>query len=249
MDDRLAGRRIIVSGASSGIGAAVATACVHAGAATALLARREDRLQQLSSALAPSAVAIPTDVTDTAAVAASVARAADHLGGVDALVNVAGLNRAGPFATGDPVHWREMVETNVLAAMSVAHEVLPHLQAAGGGDIVTIGSVAAGGDRSGTSSVYAATKAAVSAWGASLDAELAVDGIRVMTISPGNVRTDFAEATPDAALRRRRAERFDQLGLDPNVVAAQVVHLLSQPRSVLISHLVITPMPPVTDVG
>jgi NADP-dependent 3-hydroxy acid dehydrogenase YdfG len=247
--DRLSGRRIVVSGASSGIGAAIATACVRAGARTALLARRAERLEQLRSALAPSAVAIPTDVTDRAAVAAAVFTAAEQLGGIDALVNVAGLNRAGSFATGDAEHWREMLETNVLSAMTVTREVLPHLRAAGGGDVVSIGSAAAGGDRSGTSSVYAATKAAVAVWGASLDAELAGQGIRVMTVSPGTVRTDFADATPDEALRRRRAERFDRLGLDPDVVAAQVVHMLSQPRSVLISQLVITPMPTPVDAG
>lgn len=239
----LANRRIIVSGASSGIGAAVARHCARAGARTALLGRRAERLIDLSTSLGPDSVAIGVDLTDVEASAAAVTTAVGHLGGVDALINVAGLNRAGPFADGDPEHWREMLSTNVLAAMVLTRQVLPHLRRSGG-DVVTIGSAAATGDRSGTSSVYAATKAAVSVWGASLDAELAQDGIRVMTISPGTVRTDFAQATPDEGLRRQRAERFDRLGLDPDVVAAQVVHVLSQPRSVLVSHLVITPMPP-----
>jgi 3-hydroxy acid dehydrogenase/malonic semialdehyde reductase len=242
-DHRLDGRRIIVGGASSGIGAAVAAACVTAGARTALFARRADRLQEVAAALVPSAYPIRVDLTDRAQVEGTVATAVDQLGGVDCLVNVAGLNRAGPFAEGDPEHWQEMLSTNVHAAMMLTHAVLPHLHQSGGGDVVTIGSAAATGDRSGTSAVYAATKAAVAVWGASLDAELAAQGVRVMTISPGTVRTEFATATPDDELRRVRAERFRRTGLDPDVVAAQVVHVLSQPRSVLVSQLVITPMP------
>lgn len=239
----LVNRRIIVSGASSGIGAAVARQCARAGARTALLGRRAERLNALSASLGPDSVAIPVDITDVEASATAVTAAAGHLGGVDALINVAGLNRAAPFADGDPDHWREMLSTNVLAAMVLTRHAIPHLRQSRG-DVVTIGSAASTGDRGGTSSVYAATKAAVSVWGASIDAELAQEGIRVMTISPGTVRTAFADATPDGDLRRQRAERFDRLGLDPDAVAAQVLHVLSQPRSVLVSHLVVTPMPP-----
>jgi clavulanate-9-aldehyde reducatase len=122
--------------------------------------------------------------------------------------------------------------------------VLPHLRRAGRGDVVSIGSVSARGDRSGMSSVYAATKAAVAVWGDALDAEVGGDGIRVVTISPGTVRTSFADGTPDPLLRARRAERFSRIGLEPRDVANQVVHVMSQPPHVLISELVIRPMAP-----
>lgn len=119
MEHALQGRRILVTGASSGVGAATAAVCVRSGARVALLARRVGRTQELAEELGDAALATPADVCDEAAVARAVSLAAEHFGGLDGVVNAAGINLAASLTDGTAAHWRQMLETNLLGTFVV----------------------------------------------------------------------------------------------------------------------------------
>src|SRR5579871_3650342 len=105
----LSGRRVLVTGASSGIGAATCRSVVACGGSVALLARRRERLDELVGELGPRSVAVPVDVTDLEALPRAVAAAADALGGLDGVVSVAGQTMTGTIATGSPERWRQLL--------------------------------------------------------------------------------------------------------------------------------------------
>jgi NAD(P)-dependent dehydrogenase (short-subunit alcohol dehydrogenase family) len=191
----LAGRRILVTGASSGVGAATAAACVRAGARVALLARRADRIHGLAGDLGDAAVATPADVRDEDEVRRAVSQAAERLNGLDGVVNAAGINWAAPLADGTVAQWRDMLETNLLGAFTVTQAALPHLTTAGGADILTVSSMSGRRVLSPAMGVYAATKAGLSRWTEALWLEVADKGIRVMLLSPGLIATEFADRT------------------------------------------------------
>jgi NADP-dependent 3-hydroxy acid dehydrogenase YdfG len=239
--DALHGRRILVTGASSGVGAATAAACAQAGARVALLARRADRIHGLAEELGEAAIATPADVRDEDEVRRAVSRAAERLGGLDGLVNAAGINWAAPLADGTVAQWREMLETNLLGAFTVTQAALPHLTMAGGADILTVSSMSGRRVLSPAMGVYAATKAGLSRWTEALWLEVADRGIRVMLLSPGLIDTEFAERTVDPELRAANRARLAETGLDPAEVAAQIAHMLGQPRNVRLGDVTILP--------
>lgn len=241
MKDSLAGRRIVVTGASSGIGEAIARSCVDAGGTVALVARRKDRLNSIVVELGDAAQAFVADVRDEGQLRAALDAAARFLGGVDALVNAAGLNRAATLADGTVSEWREMLETNLLGAFVATHSVLPHMRAGGLGDIVNVSSMAGRRVPGPESGVYSATKAGMHAWSEALGRELGPEGIRVMVLSPGIVRTEFASHTADESLRAARIRLLDERGLDPRDVAKEVVHMLALPRNVRLREVAIMP--------
>jgi NADP-dependent 3-hydroxy acid dehydrogenase YdfG len=146
----------VITGASSGIGAATARALAAHGYKLALLARRVDRLEQLSAELGTAAVAIPADVTDRHALVAAADRVRQELGGADVLVNNAGVMLLGPFSSAQRKEARRMVEVNLLGAMTATEVFLDQLRD-GGGDLVNISSVAGRTARAGNAA-YAATK-------------------------------------------------------------------------------------------
>src|SRR5882757_7023107 len=138
----LRGRRVLVTGASAGIGAAVARSVVEAGAQVALLARDKDRLADLAAELGPAATAVTCDITDEDAVAAAVDEAARRLDGLDGVVNSAGLFGAGTLSDTDPAAWRAMFGVNVLGLLTVTRAAVPHLLRAGqGASVVNISSM------------------------------------------------------------------------------------------------------------
>jgi NADP-dependent 3-hydroxy acid dehydrogenase YdfG len=226
----LQGRRVLVTGGSSGIGAATARALVGAGAAVALLARGRRRLEAVADDL--GGVAVPADVADPAATRAAVDRAAAALGGLDALVAAAGLARPGGLATADPADWRAMVEINLLGVLHAAQAAIPHLRAAGRGDIVTVSSMSGRRLASREMGVYAATKSAVHVVSEALRRELQPDGIRVAVLAPGLVATPLLDGLDDPTAQRLR-ERAPETGLDADAVAATVVHVLAAPPDVV----------------
>ena len=241
MSDSLARRRIVVTGASSGIGAATARACAKAGARVLLLARRRDRLETLAEELNGAAVVIAADVRNESEVHRAVNEGSRQLGGLDGLVNAAGLNRAGRLAEGASTDWREMVETNLLGAITATHAVLPHFEEGGHADILNVSSMAAKRVLAPESAVYAATKAGLDAWSHALAQELGPKGIRVMVISPGMVRTEFATHTRNPTLRASKVSDLSSIGLDADVVAREIAHLLAQPPQVRIREMAIMP--------
>jgi NADP-dependent 3-hydroxy acid dehydrogenase YdfG len=222
-------RRVLVTGASSGIGAAVAARAAKAGAAVAVLARSAERLEALAGEI--GAVAVPGDVTDPSGIAEAVDRAARELGGLDALVNNAGVARPGGVSDGDPDDWRLMYEVNVLGLLNATHAALPHLRRAPRADIVNVSSLAGRRVPSASMAVYSGTKHAVHAISEGLRKELADTAIRVIVLSPGFVRTGiYDEVHTDIGDRYR--EKMTATGLDPDVVGAQVVHALTAPADV-----------------
>ena len=125
----LAGRRVLVTGGSSGLGAALAAACADAGAHVAIVARGRDRLDEVAGAT--GALAVVADVGDAEAAQGAVAEAAERLGGLDVLVNNAGLMLHSPVGAGFVEDWDRSYRANVLGMLHVTHAALPHLRASG----------------------------------------------------------------------------------------------------------------------
>jgi NADP-dependent 3-hydroxy acid dehydrogenase YdfG len=180
---------VVVTGASSGIGRAVAERFLDKGHRVALLARRAERFADLAGAFGPDRVrALAADVRDRSA----VERAFDALDGIGVLVNNAGLSLGlGPLDEGDPDAWRTMLDTNIAGLLTCTRAALLRMRQAEAGHVINIGSLAAeyafyGGN------VYAATKAFVHHLSANLRADIQGSGIRVTCVAPGMVRSEFA---------------------------------------------------------
>jgi NADP-dependent 3-hydroxy acid dehydrogenase YdfG len=156
------GRVAVITGASSGIGAATGRALAADGCCVALLARRTGRIQALADELGNGALAISADVTDRDSLVAAAQRVKDELGGADVLVNNAGIMLLGPFTSEQREDSRRMVETNLLGAMTATEVFLDQLKD-GGGDLVNISSVAGRTARAGNAG-YAATKWGMNGW-------------------------------------------------------------------------------------
>jgi NADP-dependent 3-hydroxy acid dehydrogenase YdfG len=222
----LGGRRILVTGASSGIGAATARAVAGAGGRVALLARRAGRLEELADEL--GGVAVPADVSDAIAARDAVDRAAEQLGGLDAVVNGAGLARPGTVADGDPDAWRTMFDVNVLGLLHVTQPAIAHLRAAGRGDVVNVSSMSGRRIGSVEMAVYSASKAAVHAVSEGLRRELRPDRIRVAVVAPGFVDTPIFEGVDGEGVDRLRRGAAEQ-GLPVDTVADAIVRILASP--------------------
>jgi NADP-dependent 3-hydroxy acid dehydrogenase YdfG len=223
----LTGRRVLVTGGSSGIGAATARAIAEAGGQVAVLARRTGPLRALADEF--GAVAVPADVTDADAARAAVDEAADGLGGLDGVVNAAGLARPGTVVDGDPASWRTMFEVNVLGVLHVSRASVPHLRAAGRGDVVNLSSMS--GRRVGSTemAIYAASKSAVHTLSEGLRREVQPDRIRVAVVAPGLVDTPiFAGQDSDRARQLGRA--VTEKGLPVSTVADAIVRILAAPE-------------------
>ena len=164
------GKVAVVTGASSGIGAATARALAADGYRVALLARRLDRITTLADELGNGSTAIEADVTDRDSIVAAADRVRQELGTADVLVNNAGVMLLGPFGSGQRADYRQMIEVNLLGAITTTEVFLDQLKD-GGGDIINISSVAGRTARSGNG-VYAATKWGINGWSESLRQEL-----------------------------------------------------------------------------
>ena len=243
----LEGRRVLVTGASSGIGAAVARTLTGAGARVALVARRADELERLAAELGEdAAVAVPADLTDDDAATAAVHAASRRLGGLDALVNAAGVMHAGPVVDSPateattPEQWRRMFALNVVALLVVTRAAAEHLRAGTAPAVVNVSSMSGRRVPTAAGAVYAATKHAVHAASDGLRMELAPEGVRVTTVAPGFVRTGIVDDWPDGPIRDRYAERLETVGLDPDVVAEGVRHVLEMPAGAQVVEYALT---------
>jgi 3-oxoacyl-[acyl-carrier protein] reductase len=221
----LTGTVVAITGASSGIGRAAARMLSAAGARVALSARRPDRLDDLVAELgADRAVAVPGDVRSATDNQRLVDTAVARFGRLDSLVANAGIGAYGGILDHSDDELVEMIETNFTGTVWSVRAAVPAMLAAGGGDVVIISSVA--GLRGGADeAVYAATKFAQVGLGGAIDRELREKGIRVSTICPAGVHTEFA-------IGRGRTEGDPWLDevLRPEDVAAAVVTVLRQPR-------------------
>ncbi|MBV9094520.1 MAG: SDR family oxidoreductase [Streptosporangiaceae bacterium] len=216
----LAGRAVIVTGASSGIGASTARLLHAAGAYPVLAARRADRLTALSGELA-GALAVPTDVTDPAQVRDLAAAALDRYQRIDGLVNNAGASLHGPLDQVDLAEFSQLLQLNVAAGLAMTQAVLPAMRQQGFGRIVNISSgttrrVAVG------FGAYTATKSAVNMLSAVMHQELAGDGIAVSLLLPSVTATEFG----DSMFTLGTSPRPGQVVHSPDYVAGVVLRLL-----------------------
>lgn len=223
---------LVITGASSGIGAATARAAVHAGHRVVLGARREDALKALAEELGgpEQALALRCDVTSWEDQLALVALAQERFGQVDAVLANAGFGAPRGFEQSSVEHWHAMVDTNVLGVALTIRAALPPLRAQGHGHVLLVGSVA--GRRALPGSLYSATKFAVHAMAEALRLELRQSDpeapIRVTLIEPGMTDTEFFDERPQNALA------------DEDIARA-IVYALSQPAHVDVNDILIRP--------
>jgi short-subunit dehydrogenase len=185
----LTGKTVIVTGASSGIGAATARALYAVGAQPVLAARRADRLAALSAELG-GALAVPTDVTDPGQVRGLVAATLDRHHRVDGLINNAGISLHGSLAEVDLAEYRKVLDVNVVSLLAMTQAVLPAMREQHFGRIVNISSGSARMVLAGNGA-YTATKSAVNMLSAVFREELASDGIVVSLLLPSMTATEF----------------------------------------------------------
>jgi NADP-dependent 3-hydroxy acid dehydrogenase YdfG len=237
----------LVTGASSGIGAATATALAAQGAAVALAARRKDRLDSLAAAIRDqggTALVLESDVTDEQQATDAVERTVAELGRLDTLINNAGVMLLGPVVGAPLSEWQRMVELNVLGLLYCAHAALPHLiSAAEGGprqvaDIVNISSVAGRAARTGNG-VYALTKFGVGAFSESLRQEITKRYVRVSLVEPGATATELASHNRPEVLEAIRSQ-FGQR-MEAEDIADAITYIVTRPRHVAINEMLIRP--------
>ena len=231
----LNGRTAIVTGASRGIGAAIARELAGQGARVGLVARTLPALEQLRDELGDSAVAVECNITDEKSVSTAGGRVREAFGGApDIIVNNAGLFRVAPLDSMSPDDFVASVKTNLIAPFLILHEFLAEMRARQSGHMVTIGSVA---DREifSENGAYAASKFGLRALHEVLRSELRGTGIRATLVSPAAVNTELWEGFDTGDTQRRFPTRDTML--DTGAVARAVMFALTQPSSVNIDEL------------
>ena len=232
------GRVAVITGASSGIGEATARALAADGYQVALLARRADRIQALADELGNGAIAVEADVTDRDSLLAAARRVQDELGGADVLVNNAGVMLLAPFTSEQRAEQRQMVEVNLLGAMTATEVFLDQLHD-GGGDLVNISSVAGRTARAGNAA-YAATKWGMNGWSEALRQELQPD-IRVIVVEPGAVATELVDHITDDRTKEATTQFYEATAITADDVADIIAFAVTRPRSVSLNEILVRP--------
>lgn len=242
---RLQDRIVLITGASSGIGAACASSFAREGARLLLVARRSERIERNAAELqriGASAVRVAgLDVRDEQAVRRELEGLPRAWRDVEILVNNAGLSRGlGPLHEGEAEDWNEMIDTNVRGLLHVDRAVVPGMVARGRGTVIHIGSIAGrqvypGGN------VYCATKHAVRALSDALRLDLLGSGVRVISVDPGLVKTEFSEVRFRGDTRRADAVYRGLQPLTAADVAEVVVFAASRPPHVTVAEVLVLP--------
>ncbi|MGK4578793.1 SDR family NAD(P)-dependent oxidoreductase [Kitasatospora sp. HPMI-4] len=242
----LSGCAALVTGASSGIGAATALALARQGAGVALVARRTERLAELTSEIegfGGTSVAITADLIDAGQARQAVGDAVRRLGRLDVLVNNAGYAALDTLEDGDPKDWERMIDLNLKAVLHTSHAALPHLLRAaaegprGVADLVAVSSVAGRVARRGNG-VYSATKHAVGAFGEALRQEVGRRGVRVGLVEPGVTATEMTSEDT------RLATAFDlpkNLWLRAEDIARAILFVVTQPAHAAVNEIMVRP--------
>jgi NADP-dependent 3-hydroxy acid dehydrogenase YdfG len=244
----LTGRVAVVTGASSGMGAAAAASLAAAGAKVALLARRKDRLDRLVEQLAPSGAELfahQLDVTDQAAADAAAAAVRERLGRVNLVFNNAGIMLPGSIAAQPRAEWQRQIDLNVTGLMHTIGAFVPQLIEAGRqgetADLINTSSIAAQNIFPGFA-VYSASKAFVTHLSRTLRAELGGEGVRVSTIEPGITETELQGHVTDAGSKAWLADAAKTMDLlQPDDIASIVTYLASLPRHVNLQQVTVMP--------
>ena len=241
----LEGKVAVVTGASSGIGEATAIALAEEGAAVALVARRHDRLVDLAGRIeADGGTALPleVDVANHGQVEAMVAQIAGQLGGLNILVNNAGVMLLGPIEGADVAEWQRMVDVNVLGLIYCTREAVPVIRDSGGGHIVNLSSVAGRTANLG-SAVYNLTKWGVTGFSEALRQEALHSGIRVTCVEPGFVETELQGHNTNPVVVEGIEKMRKEIGelLKAEDIAEAIRYIVSQPDRVNINEVLVRP--------
>ncbi|MCW8101659.1 SDR family NAD(P)-dependent oxidoreductase [Streptomyces tauricus] len=248
MSITLTGTTALVTGASGGIGAATALSLAAQGANVALVARRKDRLDELVERIQQdggTALAIEADITDREQAAAAVDRTVAAFGGLDTLVNNAGIMLLGPAESAPVEEWDRMIAINVQGLLYATHAALPHLLTAADGtrgtaDIINISSLAGRVPIAG-SAVYSLTKHGVGAFTEALRQEVTGRHVRVSLIEPGPVATElFTHIRPEILEASKEAFANATL-LHAEDIADTITYVVTRPARVVMSELLIRP--------
>lgn len=243
----LARTAALVTGASSGIGAATARALAAQGAAVALLARRADRLAELEAEIESAggtALVVPADVTDAEQVASAVRRVVGEFGRLDILVNNAGLMQSAPATEASLQDWDQMVSVNVQGVLYATRAALPHLINAaadsprGVADLVTISSTAGWVARPNTA-VYSLTKFGVNAFSEGLRQEVLGKRVRVGVVGPGTVDTEIFSHLAETSREAFERQTADMVMLRPADIADAVLFMVTRDRRVAVNHMLV----------
>ena len=243
----LDGTVALVTGASSGIGAAAAVSLAASGASVALVARRKDRLEALAADIqgqGGTALVIEADMTVEQQATAAVERTVAELGRLETLVNNAGVMLLGPAVDAPLPEWQRMVELNVLGLLYCAHAATPHLLRAAENDprqvadMVNISSVAGRAARNGNG-VYSLTKHGIGAFSESLRQEVAKRYLRVSLVEPGATATELASHNRPEVLESIRGQFGQRMQAED--IADAIAYIVTRPRHVAVNEMLIRP--------
>ncbi len=246
MSGTLEGKVAAITGASSGIGEATALALAAEGAAVALGARRKGRIDELAERIGSDggrAVALEVDVTDETRARSFVEESAAELGGLDVLVNNAGVMLLGPVFGADTEEWRRMIEVNLLGLLYCTHAALPLMADSGGGHIVNVSSVAGRHANLGTA-VYNMTKWGVVGFSEALRQEALHSNVRVTCVEPGFVDTELQGHNTNPMVVDATEKMREEVGkvLEADDIARAIVYAVSQPPHVAVNEVLIRPL-------
>jgi NADP-dependent 3-hydroxy acid dehydrogenase YdfG len=248
-ESTLEGTVALVTGASSGIGAAAAASLAARGAAVAIAARRKDRLEALAEDLRKrdaTVLVLESDVTDEQQAIDAVGRTVAELGRLDTLINNAGVMLLGPVEGAPVAEWQQMVGLNVLGLLYCAHAALPHLLAAAEdgprrvADMVNISSVAGRVPRLG-SGVYNLTKHGVGAFSESLRQEVTKRHVRVSLVEPGATSTELAGHNRPEVLETLATRFAGMQRMEAQDIADAITYIVTRPRHVAVNEILIRP--------
>ena len=237
MDGSLKNKTMIVTGASSGIGAAAARRFAAEGVKLALVARSAERLKALADELGRECIALPLDLTKPSDVASMVKATADRFGPIDILFANAGSYVAGDVAEGDPDEWDRIIDINVKSVFRAVRAVLPDMIARRSGDIVVTSSIS-GHQAIPWEPIYSGTKHAVQSFVHGVRRQVAKHNVRVGSLAPGMVLNELWGLTDPGEIERRVEAHS---GLRNDDVVDALLFMLTRPPNVAIRDLVILP--------
>lgn len=243
MTDNISGKIIVITGASSGMGAAAARHLAAKGASVVLGARRSDRIEALAAEITEAggkATAVVTDVTKRGDLKTLVDTAVKTYGRIDVLINNAGVMPLSPMDRLKIDEWDQMIDVNLKGVLYGIAAALPYMQAQKSGHIINLSSVA-GHKIFGGSSVYSATKTGVRIISEGLRQEVAPHNIRVTIISPGAVKTELLDHISEADVQKANQDYVGQVGVPAETFARLVAFAINEPEDVGINEILFRP--------